>query len=301
MTLTLDPRYPLVWRTPDSLQLGVDDPPVVLDTVTLGHERLLAALQVGLTAAGLTLIGTESGLSVAQIEDFRRVIQPALLERGERPSARVDVSGTSITVDRLMSNLAGTGLDARPARPVPELGDADSGESDAAIAVVVGHFVLDPLLRGTWLRRDIPHLPVIFGDTGVLVGPMIEPGIGPCLYCLELHHRDADPQWPAIASQLLGQRSRAETPVLASEIAALATRMILNRLAGTAHAEPSSVRLEAETGALSRRPVTRHPDCACGVTWTGASVPRGIGTARSFPSADPSSPPRTTAAVSVPA
>lgn len=301
MTLTLDPRYPLVWRTPDSLQLGVDDPPVVLDTVTLGHERMLAALQVGLTPAGLTLIGTESGLSLAQIEEFRRTIQPVLLGHSERPSARVDISGTGVTVDRLAASLAEAGLDAHPARRIPELGDADSGESDPTIAVVIGHYVLDPLLRGAWLRRDVPHVPVVFGDTGVLLGPVIEPGLGPCLYCLELHRRDADPLWPAIASQLLGQRSLVETPLLASEIAALATRMILNRLDGTAPAEQSSLRLDAQTGALTRRSVTRHPDCACGVTWSGASVPRGIGTAHSIPSADQSSPPTTTAAVSVPA
>jgi hypothetical protein len=34
MILRLDPRFPMVWRTPTSVQLGIDPPLVILDPVT---------------------------------------------------------------------------------------------------------------------------------------------------------------------------------------------------------------------------------------------------------------------------
>ncbi len=307
MTLTLDPRYPLVWRTPNSLQLGVDNPPVVLDSVTLGHERMLAGLAVGLTPAGLLLIGTESGLTSLQIGDFHAQIQPALATPRETPHAQIAVSGIGPTVDRLGWRLTEAGLESHATGPRPEAAAEASCSPD--LAIVVGHYVLDPEFRGVWLRRDVPHLPIVYGDTSVTIGPTIEPGFGPCLYCLELHHRDSDPAWPALAIQLLGTHSTAESPFLASEVATLATRMALRRLDpaesdadhGHAHAAPS-LTLDAITGEQTWRVRSRHPECGCeGIASTSALGLQGIGSANSHPNVDLWSLPRTSEAVSVPA
>lgn len=310
MMLALDPRFPLLWRTPDSLQLGVDDPPVVLESVSIGHERMLHGLSMGLTPEGLVLLGTESGLTVGQVEAFRRRIQPALLAPRERPRARVAITGSGPTVDRLALRLAEAGLEplrsGRPAEsvgaPRKRQGAEGSSTPPPQFAVVVAHFVIDPEVRGAWLRRDVPHLPIVYGDTSVRVGPMIEPGFGPCLYCLELHHRDSDSAWPVLAAQLLGSRSEAEAPFLASEAATLATRIILSRHSGKPDAFAISFTLDAESGRPTRRRHPRHPDCACaGIPQFSESAPRGIGTARSHRSAGRSSPPTTTGDVSVPA
>lgn len=302
MTLTLDPRYPIVWRTPDSLQLGVDNPPFVLESVTLGHERMLAGLAVGLTPAGLTLIGAESGLTERQIEDFRRAIEPALTHPTTPRHTRVVVAGTGHTVDRLGWRLTEAGLDSQQSGPHPDAASAATQRCATDFAVVIAHYALDPEYRGLWLRRDIPHLPVVFGDTSVRIGPMIEPGFGPCLYCLELHRRDADTAWPALASQLLGLRSTAETPYLASEVATIVARMILTRGAGTASATAISLTIDAATGEQARHSLSRHPDCACGgMAGVSGSAPRGIETANSRQNADRSTPPTTTEVSSVPA
>lgn len=290
MTLRLDPRYPLVWRTPTSLQFGVDDPPVRLENVTIGDERMIAALTVGATPTGVELIGTQSGLTKAEVARFQLAIRPALESVAPAPPPRiVVVAGTGPTVDRLGWRLREAGLDPRPTGERPSDAIAAPALRTAPLAIVVGHYVLDPEFYGLWLRRDIPHIPIVYGDTSVRIGPLIEPGCGPCLYCLDRHRTDADAAWPAIASQLWGRRSTAETPFLASEAATVAARIAVRRLAARTVSDvprmlAKTITIDAATGATSRRSQVTHPECACrGIDGTPVSVRAlpGTGTARS--------------------
>ncbi|WAC52840.1 hypothetical protein [Frigoribacterium sp. SL97] len=47
MPLVLDPRIPVVWRDPSTLQVGVDRPTLVLSPVSRLDERVVAALASG--------------------------------------------------------------------------------------------------------------------------------------------------------------------------------------------------------------------------------------------------------------
>ena len=303
MILALDPRFPLLWRSPTSLQLGVDRPVTVLPTVSVAHERMLAALQVGIPSPGLDLLGSESGLDERELAAFRRAIEPALLVRRGPVKARVIVAGSGPTADRLVWRLREAGLDPHPIGEGPwsESALAAAGLADGDLAVLVGHYVLDPELRGFWLRRDLPHLPVIYGDATVRIGPLIEPGWGPCLYCLERHRADADPAWPVLATQLLGRRSAAESPFVAGEAATIAARLLLARGSGAA-SDATSITLDIETGALERRSWPPHPDCACsGLPALSAETPRGSATASSHRADARSTPTTRDEAVAVPA
>ncbi|MGV8884628.1 MAG: hypothetical protein ACOH1T_03435 [Microbacteriaceae bacterium] len=261
MALTLDPRYPLVWRTPHSLQLGVASPPVVIDPVTTAVERMLDALVHGVTLSGLGMIGRDAGASEADVDAFVTRVRPALLA-SSAPSVTVLVAGSGLTAERIARGLAGAGV-----RVV-----ATSGGSAAAsaahhepcdLAVIVAHYVIEPQLHGAWLRRDIPHLPVVIADTSVMIGPFVEPGVGPCLYCLMRARTDADAAWPAIASQLWGAHSAAETPLLAGEIAAIVARLVTARAVGGAAPMHEARELDVATGVVTRVPRAVHPSCEC--------------------------------------
>lgn len=255
MILRLDPRLPLVWRTPSSVQLGIDPVVVVLDDVTERDERMLAALVVGVSDTGLAMI---AGARTEERDALLAALRPALGTAPTSPStATVAVHGSESLVSAIASTLAHGGIDV-----VTGPDAASLAEHRPHLAVLAGHYVLAPDLHALWLRRDVPHLPVVVGDAGVVVGPVVEPGSGPCLLCLELHHRDRDPAWPAIATQLLGRRSRAETSVLVLEAAAAASRMVLERLASGASAA-ASVRIDAGTGRRETRAWQRHPECGC--------------------------------------
>jgi bacteriocin biosynthesis cyclodehydratase domain-containing protein len=175
--------------------------------------------------------------------------------------------------------------------------------------VIVAHYVVDPELHGRWLRRDIPHLPIVFGDQTVRIGPLVRPGNGPCLYCLELTRTATDDTWPAVASQLWGRRSPAETALVATEVAAITARLVLSVGPPPLRPSPlgaSSIELNTATGRTTGKRHTPHPDCGClsvpGVAPDAAVGPTGSGIATgAAPGRDPIRlPPRTGEAAAAP-
>jgi bacteriocin biosynthesis cyclodehydratase domain-containing protein len=262
MILRLDPSRPFVWRTPTSAQFGVDHPIVVLPRLTLADERMLSALAIGVPRSGVGVIGLESGASEGDVSRLLNAVDPVLLQDPHDdapPTGTLALAGTGPTARRLTDTVAQCGLTVH--RVDSEDDSRRGGHPD--IAVLVAHYVVDPGFRGYWLRDDVPHLPIVFGDAEVHIGPMIEPGNGPCLYCLERQRADADDAWPAIASQLLGQRSLTETPLLSAEVAALAARLVVTRFRRGAAAESVSWHLDVASGTLSARRERPHPLCLC--------------------------------------
>ena len=259
MTLRLDPRLPLVWRSPFGMQVGIDPVVVRIDDVTDAQQRMLAALAVGTSSPGLAVMAGGRGPEAAAARDeLLELVAPAL-ESAPRPGiGTVAISGSETLANAIAALLASRGVAVLVAADA-----ADLAESQPDLAVIVGHFVLAPRLHALWLRRDIPHLGVVVGDTATVIGPMIEPGTGPCLLCLELHHRDADRAWPAIASQLLGRVSGVETAILVAETAAAAARMVIDRLQRPAGGAAESVRIDGATGERRRRQWQVHPECGC--------------------------------------
>lgn len=258
MALRIDPRLPAVWRTPTTLQFGVSAPSVVLEGLDVAGERMLAALSSGISRSGLGMIGRSAGASDAEIDALLTRLQPVLIRDDEPPAHRVVVCGAGRLADRLVIVLAAAGLQVVVA-PTVEAAEIADGE----LAIAVGHYVLDPALHGLWLRRDLAHLPVVYSDLGVAIGPLVVPGETPCLYCLQRHASDADPAWPAISSQLWGRRSPADTELLASEAAAVVAREVVARLRGGAAAASNQLVIDAETGRRSRRDFEIHPECGC--------------------------------------
>jgi hypothetical protein len=282
MVLKVGAGVPLVWRSPSSLQFGIDEPLVVLDEVDAGTERMIAALVSGISPSGFDMMARSAGVPAEAADELLQRLEPILeSESGSAPgAARVVVTGDSPLADELRQVLEAEGVLAAP------------DESTPSLAVIVAGWVISPEDHGSWLRRDIPHLPVVIGDGGVTVGPLVEPGSGPCLYCVQLTRTDDDPAWPAIATQLWNRQAPAMTRLAVAEAAAFAARRVLDRTTagpGTA----VSWRVAAVGGAISPRAWTRHAACRC-------AVPAESDWA---PAADLADPPvtRRAAAVAVPA
>lgn len=281
MTIRIDPRWPVVWRDPFTIQVGIDPPRVVISEVGAAEERMLAALAVGVTRAGLGVIAEGE---THRVDAFLAAITPALLApRPRRTGATVALSGNGRFADHCARLLGEAGI-----RVV--LADSPTllVETRPDLAVIVGHGVFPPHTHAVWLRRDVPHLPVLFTDSAVQVGPAVEPGTSACLVCVELHRRDLDPAWPAIATQLLGRAPRPEPPALATEAAAVAARLVLDRLeAGAGGTRGVRISLEGERSILGSPP---HPDCGCrGLSPEG----RGTDSAAEVPATRPNRMPRT--------
>ena len=233
VVLQLADGLQLVWRTPHSVQLGVDPRRVIFDRVDAPFERLLSALATGVSRTGFDMMARAAALDP---DGLLERLAPALAS--PEPTAPVGIVGAGPLADELRR----------------QLGDS----ADPRLVVLVADWVVAPEDHGSWLRRDIPHLPVVAGDGGIEVGPLVVPGSGPCLYCVHLARADADPAWPAIATQLWGRPAPRLTRTAVVEAAAFAARRV---------ASPSSLGtswwIDAHDGAVSERVWERHPECRC--------------------------------------
>ncbi|QAV71411.1 hypothetical protein ESZ53_13770 [Salinibacterium sp. UTAS2018] len=264
MILRVDPRLPLVWRSPTSAQFGIDPPAVVLPNVTEAQEKILSALVAGISRSGLEMLASTHPLECNELIDSLSAILVATPP--QPPSAQVAVLGSGAVVESLAAILSSSGVTVEVAATPHDL-----SQPDPDLAILVGHFAIPPSVHSHWLRRDIPHLPVVISDSAAEVGPVVTPGITGCLLCIDMHRRDADPSWPAIATQLMGRTSLAETPTLVAEAAAEAGRMALHRLGRGGYTvfdqtpadATSSVRIDYATGRRDESLRFRHPDCGC--------------------------------------
>lgn len=259
----LNPQFPLVWRTPDCLQIGVDAPLLTLTGLTPAEEYVLTLLREGVADVPLEAFARDKGMTPDQLTELLSRLEPALLRH--RPVAperlRIAVDGPGSAAHRIAAALSAFG------HSVVHAEARATGECD--LAVLVAAWAIEPFRAGAWLRRDIPAIPVVFSDTEVRMGPIYaDHG---CLACDHLHRTQANPEWVAMASQLSGRPSPLETPLLAGEVAARLARWLYDGgvptgLAGSIRSGISgrsrTVFVEA-SGEWMQQSWRPHPACAC--------------------------------------
>jgi hypothetical protein len=126
------------------------------------------------------------------------------------------------------------------------------------------------------VQADQPHLVLRVRAGGVVVGPLVVPGLTACLRCTDLSRRDVDPKWPMLLPQLMHLRVP-PVPALVGWAAGVAAAQALSYLSGQATDGRSAVpetwgaTLEVAPGDfLTRRRVwSMHPRCGCG--WSHAA------------------------------
>ena len=132
------------------------------------------------------------------------------------------------------------------------------------LVVLVEHQVANPSRHRPLVTDAVAHLSVVVREASVLVGPLVRPGRTPCLRCLDLHRTDADPDWPALATQLAARAGEGTEAVLAAAAAGLAAAQalaVLDGRAATVEGGTLEVPLPDAVPRLARwRP---HPACGC--------------------------------------
>ena len=258
----LNSDVPLIWRTPTSLQIGLDNPRVVLPKLYPAEERMISALRAGFADVSLTAISQECGLTSSESAALMAAVKPALEPSPIQPSWRIAIDGSGPVVDTLGLLLIASGHRVVKARA------SVAGRCD--LAIVVGDYALDPHRPGGWLSRDVPHIPVVFSDESVRIGPLLggtpeessEVSEFPCEQCIELTHRDSDECWVAMISQLAGTPAPSQQPLLNAEVSAVIARLIHSP---TGHQITSNTAMQISAVDGTRELVTfaLHPDCAC--------------------------------------
>ena len=181
------------------------------------------------------------------------------MSAAESDAPLIVLDGDGRTAALVPDLLASSGADVRSG-----LAWSDPVVDAASAAVLIASYAIEPGRHARWLRRDIPHLPVVFGDEGVVVGPFAHPGAGPCLRCVDLRRTEEDPAWPAMAAQLYTLPRPGETAIVSAAAAAMAATVVLAAvLHGETDRRCASEHYDARSGRWSRRTWKAHPECGC--------------------------------------
>lgn len=252
--LRLAPSHPPLWRTPSTLQFGVDAI-VRVDDVTPWQERVIESLHDGIPDAMLIPLAEGFGASRDEAVRFSQTLRPALT-----PPAGADIVAavelppdlayeeTVTLIDALRT--AGVRLDE-----VRTWSHASTGQP----VIVVAHRLLDPRRAARLVADDTWHVPIELSGDRVTVGPLVIPGSTACLACLHAHRRDADAQWPLLAAQLVGRPPSATDRALLLEAALLATQLLRRR----GSEESTSVEVSSGSGQRVWHAHRPHPECLC--------------------------------------
>lgn len=105
------------------------------------------------------------------------------------------VAGTGSVADAVRDVLCAMGASVgRPDSP------DTTGSADPALAILVAAEHVPAAAGAPWRRDGVPHLPVALGAGRIVIGPLIRPGEGPCLRCMDHYRAVWDPGWADIVS-----------------------------------------------------------------------------------------------------
>ena len=247
-----------LWRAEHTLQIGVDEQPLVLAPVPVEALTLLALLAEPHTVDELAEL--IPGLSRSWLDWLLARLGDAGLVRPWRPQRPrpVVVWGTGPLAERLHS-----ALQRAEFQPLPLCQPGWPGSSRPLIVLATGTCEPDRWLTDRITAAGHPTLVVrADGERGV-IGPFIQPHRTPCLRCLDLLRSDLDPRWPVLVAQLCRLRA-SPAPALVEWLAGEAVAEVgrwrsgeLPELAGRT-LELSSSRLQRSSLSWSA-----HPDCIC--------------------------------------
>lgn len=296
----LDAAMPVLLRPDGAVQVGWDPRRAVLirpprGLTAAGLATLLRSMQSPTEITALQRQAADHGIAdageLADIVDALVatgiVTRAAPATRGTSPtpdkparsrSASIRVHGRGPLSDLLVDALRCSGARIRRSSQ-PHAAPATAGTD---LVVLSDYLVADPRLVRELHAERVPHLPVRVRDGTGLVGPLVLPGVTSCLGCADLHRRDRDAAWPAVAAQLrdtVGHADRA-TVLATAALALNQINRVIAAVRGTAYAPgaPGAPRardsgppptlnatLEFDLGAGSivARHWTRHPLCHC--------------------------------------
>ncbi|WP_017177090.1 hypothetical protein [Actinomyces timonensis] len=155
-------------------------------------------------------------------------------------------------------------LDAAVAESFPTTARRAPLRAIPDLLLTIEPHLIDPVRARSLARAEAPHLPVVVREVSVRVGPLLEPGRALCAACLDLYERDADPSWPAVATQERGLPAPRIERLLVHQAAGLVARTVLEVLTDGREAwRGRSLEVSGIEPLGVERQWQAHPECAC--------------------------------------
>ncbi|WP_293004197.1 cyclodehydratase [Mycobacterium sp.] len=269
----LDPALPVLLRPDGAVQVGWSPRRAVLIRPPRGVTAagLAALLRAMHSPASMDDLRRRSeGLSDEELDDLmRRLVTAGVATRGVRQrstrSASIRVHGRGPLSELLAEGLRCSGARVKQSNQP----HAAVTSADADLVVLSDNLVADPRLLRELRDQGVAHLAVRVRDGTGLVGPLVIPGVTSCLDCADLHRRDRDAAWPAVAAQLrdtVGVADRA-TLLATAALALSQVNRVIGAVRGVDSEPPASLsatlEFDVHAGSIVARRWPRHPLCSC--------------------------------------
>lgn len=240
----------------------------------LGSSGALPSSAQRRQLAGVVVLGADPlGLTVARLLTAAGVGTVAPMDRAPVLGGDVSAFGFHVSDVGQPREVAAV-AHLRHSRPDVRTGPPARPD----VAVLVESRVSVPFRSSALLGDDVPHLSLVQRELDVVVGPAVRPGRDACLRCLDLHRRDADPCWPAVATQLAVAPPTAHDAATVVTAAGLACSAVLAMLDEMDDARgdrdaadddpgpraPWQRTREVGDGRVAERRWAPHPECGCG-------------------------------------
>ncbi|KRD44544.1 hypothetical protein ASE38_10595 [Cellulomonas sp. Root930] len=211
-------------------------------------DRVVAVLGLGPTGLGIAVGLAAAGVGTLLLDD-------------ERP-----VRSTDVGVCGYRWADAGSAREHVAARLLRDVAPHVSTVSDRRpdVVVLVEDGVADPVRAPALVSGATAHLGVVVREADTVVGPLVVPGAGPCLRCLDLHRSDADDAWPTLAVQLRTGTTPSEPAVPAAVCAGIGAAAVLAHLDGLVGLGAGvTYEVSLPDAVPRRRTWAVHPECGC--------------------------------------
>jgi hypothetical protein len=268
----LDPALPVLLRPDGAVQLGWSPRRAVLIQPPRGvtAAALATLLRAMHSPVSISELQRDSDLSAGELDDLlAQLVTAGVATRGARQrttrSASIRVHGRGPLSELLAEGLRCSGARIKQSNQP----HATVTAADADLVVLSDSLVADPRMLRDLHSQGVAHLAVRVRDGTGLVGPLVVPGVTSCLGCADLHRRDRDAAWPAVAAQLrdtVGVADRA-TLLATAALALSQVNRVIGAVRGSESEPPTSLNATLEfdvhAGSIVVRQWRKHPLCSC--------------------------------------
>ncbi|WP_409332910.1 ThiF family adenylyltransferase [Trujillonella humicola] len=225
-----------------------------------GRARWAARRRASVVVEGATRVG----VPLAAVLAASGVGRVGVRDRGVATAADAVVGGLTAADEGRPRALAAADA-VRRASPLADVRPPPEGTAPDLVVLTAPWAAADPLVAGLQRAGTVHLVATVRGETGV-VGPLVVPGRSSCLRCADLHRRDADPAWPALAAQLTAGEVPAGGSTVTSLLTALtAAQQVLAYLDGSGAPATLGATVELRVPDLvpARRRWPAHAQCGC--------------------------------------
>lgn len=277
----LDPALPVLLRPDGAVQVGWDPRRAVLVDPPGGltPAGLAAVLRCMQTPSSITALRHEAArhgtVDAAELDGLLAALvqaRVAVVDTGTRRHRRavsLRVHGRGPLSDLLVESLrCADAVVRRSSHPHAAVSTAGTD-----LVVLSDYLVAEPRLVRELHAERVPHLPVRVRDGTGVIGPLVLPGRTSCLGCADLHRRDRDAAWPAVAAQLRDTIAHTDRATVLATVALALSQIeqviaaVRDRATGRRSAPPptlnATLEVDLSVGSIMTRRWSRHPLCDC--------------------------------------